>query len=466
MSAIPDVTGNSLPTAVSVLTTAGFTVGSVTIQNGGTVDTVFSQNPIAGTIESAGSAVDLVVSIGTVSAINKITQKLLSYFHKVFDKNPYPQLAFRVNFSNADLTWSISNGILTLTPSVSTPTGNLLDETGGTILTESGSSISTENVASPSYSFSIQNFTIGQLADFIAALPGYSVPYQDTSSFSLLSALALLDASGDTDTSNGDHVYGYTNLLWAWIESTGAKLGEANQQIANAIDQMSTTSAQDEWLDYLGGYYFVPRNQDELDANYSPRIIASVLQPRGNNIAIASAIQTIAFGLQNASLSNAGNLLDETGGAILTEGGVSLSLESSSGPKVLVIDAVDDTSFAITYDGLISHDGSHLYDAGLGVDGAWGFFDVDFSFDFSGPVSQSTYFSLILQTVESFRDAGTQLRFVIFRNNGSNTTIVSDTFIGRIRVIVYDDFTGADFRVLEDGSIRLTEAGDARILES
>lgn len=404
-TAVPNVVGDSLPTAVNVLTTAGFTIGTVTIQAGGTVDVIASQTPVGGTIEPAGFPIDLVVSTGPARIISKLTQKLMLYLHRIFDKNPYPQLAFRVRSDGTGLTWSIANGVLTLTP------------TGGTATART---------------FSIANFSIGQLAQFIAALPGYSVPYQDTSAYALLSALALLDSSGDMNVSNGDHVYGYTTLLWAYIETNGSELAAARDQIPNALRQMNTIDAEDEWLDYHGSFYNVPRNQSELDPDYSPRMIANVLTPRGNNVAIAIAIEKVALNV----------------------------------PTVRVIDSIDNTSIAITYNGLIHFDGSEFYDAGLGPSGAEGFFDVDFSYDFTASVTQDTYFAQILQTVEAFRDAGTQLRAVIFRNQGSTMTLVSDSFVGRVRVIVYDDLSGNSYRLLESGVVRLLEDGTARILES
>jgi len=405
-SAVPDVVGDQLPTAESVLTTAGFTIGAVTTaDNAAPAGTVISQTPVGGTIEPPGTPISLVVSTGPAMFISKLTKKLLLSLHRPFDKDPHPQLAFRIQYDGTGLTWSILNGILTLTA------------TGGT---------------GTSHTFNIANFKIGQLAQFIAALPGYSVPYQDTSAYALLSALALLDSSGSINVSNGDHVFGYTTILWAWMDANSSELGTAKAQIDNALLQMNTISAEDEWLDYHGTFYNVPRQQGELDPGYSPRMIASVLQPRGNNIAIAEAIKSI----------------------------------TQAGQGVFVIDAINDTSFAITYNGLIHFDGAEFYDAGLGVNGAYGFFDVDFSFDFAGPVTQATYYAQILTTVEDFRDGGTQLRAVIFRNNGSTTTVISDTFVGRIRVIVYDDFTGATYRLLEDGSTRFNEDGSARILET
>lgn len=404
---VPNVVGDSLPAAVSTIIGATFTVGSITIESSAmvAVDTIISQNPVGGSSEPAATPVDLVVSTGPASVIDKLTQKLLLYLHRVFDKDPHRQLAFRIRYDGTGLTWSILNGVMTLTA------------TGGT---------------GTSHTFNIAHFEIGQLAQFIAALPGYSVPYQDTSAYALLSALALLDSSGDINTSNGDHVYGYTNLLWSYLDANSSELAAARDQIPNALAQMTVPNAQDEWLDFHGSFYNVPRNQDELDNTYAPRMIARVLQPRGNNVAMAVGIQTSSPGAQT----------------------------------VRVIDAIDNTSIAITYNGLIHFDGSEFYDAGLGPGGAYGFFDVDFSFDFAGDVTQDTYYAQILQTVADFRDAGTQLRAVIFRNNGSTSTIVSDSFVGRVRVIVYDDFSGNSYRLLENNLVRLLEDGTARILES
>jgi hypothetical protein len=371
----------------------------------GNIITTESGQPLD--LESGTSTpIALVVSLGSIPVIHKVTRRLMSYLHRVFDKNPHPFLAFRIDCDGTNLAWSICDGIMTLTP------------TGGT---------------GASYYFSIANFSVAFLAEFIAALPGYSTPYQTFTGYAGLSALVLMDSSNDTDLSNGDHVYGYTNLLWAYVETNSSELGTAKAQIANALLQMNTITALDQWLDYQGSYYNVARNPGELDPAYSPRIIAEVLQPRGNNVAIANAITTIATGAQ----------------------------------KVRVIDSIDDVEIVITYDGEITFDGSNFYDAGVGPGSLYGFFDVDFSYDFSGPITQSVYFSQIVATVEVFRDAGTQLKTIIFRNDGSDMTIVSDSFVGNIRVIVYNDYTGDTFRLFEDDiTVRLTEDGTARILES
>jgi hypothetical protein len=132
--------------------------------------------------------------------------------------------------------------------------------------------------------------------------------------------------------------------------------------------------------------------------------------------------------------------------------------------KVRCIDALNDLIFANLYNGEFTYNGSSYFDAGLGPQSGYGFFDIDFSYDFAGPISEATYISLIEDTVEKFRDAGTELRGIVFRNNGSTVQIVSDSFFGRVRVIVYDDFS-TGYRLLENGLVRLLETGDARLLE-
>jgi hypothetical protein len=334
----------------------------------------------------------------------KITRKLLLYLYRGFDKDPHQQLALRLQY-NGGMTWTIADGVLTT------------EVTGGTGVDQT---------------ISLASYTIATLAAFLATLTGYSVPFQDASSFAQISALVLIDSSNDIGTSNGDHIYGYMNPLWAWLESTGSELTAAKTQIVNMLAQMVIPTAQAEWLDEHGSYYLVPRNPGELDTSYAPRIPAQVLQPRGNNIVIASAIQTLA----------------------------------PLATRVRVIDAINDFGFAITYNGLINFDGTALYDAGLSPNSLYGFFDVDFSYDFTGPISQATYITLIESTVEAFRDGGTQLRAIVFRNLGSTILVVSDSFVGNVRVIVYDDISNINYRLRENGLVRLLETGDARLLES
>lgn len=200
----------------------------------------------------------------------KLTKKLLGYLHRVFDKDPAPFLALRLQCNGTGLTWLVSGARLTTIP------------VGGTALP---------------LSIDLTQYTIGTLVNFIATQPGYSVSYYDSSSLSQLGAAALLDANGDIATSNGDHLYAYNSVLWSYMEANASELHAAGSQIEQMLLQMSTATAEDVWLDELGGYYKVPRKQGEIDAAYGPRIIAEVIRPLANNVAIESALRVINGGL-------------------------------------------------------------------------------------------------------------------------------------------------------------------------
>lgn len=196
----------------------------------------------------------------------KLSKRLISYLHKVFDKNPVPFLAMRLACDGTGLTWTISDAVLKTSP------------VGGT--------------AAP-LTIDLTAYTVAGLATYIAARPGYSVLYVDATQLSVLGAAVLMDGTGDVAQSNGDHLYGYTNVLWSYMEANAVELRAAETQIGNMLLQMSTTTAEDMWLDELGSYYKVPRNQGELDTQYGPRIIATVLRPLANNVAIENALRVI-----------------------------------------------------------------------------------------------------------------------------------------------------------------------------
>lgn len=200
----------------------------------------------------------------------KLTQKLISYLHRVFDKDPHPFLALRIQCNGTGLTWSVSGARLTTAP------------VGGT---------------AASLSIDLTQFTIATLSTFIAAQVGYSVVYSDVSNRSLLGAATLIDGAGNVAASNGDHLYAYTSVLWSYIDTNAVELEAAGTQIEQMLRQMSTATAEDVWLDELGGYYKVPRKQGEIDAIYGPRIIAEVIRPLANNVAIESALSVINQGL-------------------------------------------------------------------------------------------------------------------------------------------------------------------------
>lgn len=279
----------------------------------------------------------------------RLTKKLLTFLNDaVFDLDPGKYLAMRLQYNGQGLTWTVQDGVLTT-------------ETAG----GSGAPL-TVNLA---------DYTVAQLAQFLGTQPGYSVVYVDRSDFAQLSALVLLDGTGDISASNGDHLYGYTNPNWSYMEANANELQQAEVQAGNAIQQLSTTTAQDMWLDVLGKYFGVPRMQGESDASYGPRIIAEVLRPRSNNIALELAIS--AYTTQDTTVTD------------VTEYGPTFPL----------------------YNGVITHDGSHTYDASLTP--IYGLFDVQYGYDLINGGDPTQFAQTVIGIISRYRAAGTQLRNLI-----------------------------------------------------
>jgi beta-lactam-binding protein with PASTA domain len=122
--AVPNVVGSPQAAAQTALTAAGLTVGVVSTANSLTVPlgSVISQNPTAGTNVAAGSAVDLVVSLGVT----------------VPDVVGSPQAAAEAAIVAAGLTV----GTVTTAMSETVPTGNVISQTpAGGINVSPGSAV-------------------------------------------------------------------------------------------------------------------------------------------------------------------------------------------------------------------------------------------------------------------------------------------------------------------------------------
>lgn len=220
----------------------------------------------------------------------KITERLLGYLHRVFSRDPKRMLALRVRYDGTGMVMKVEDAVLT-----TTVTGGL-----GTSLT-----------------VDLRQHTFSTLADFIETQAGYSVEYENPQLGSV-GAWALLDVVTDQAASNGDHLYAYTSPLRAFLEAFAEELTTARKQIPQLVRQMSVPTANDVWLDELGSYFKVPRLPGESDAVYGPRMIAEVIQPRNNNIAIEEAIRT-ATGV-NARVTDAEMQEDvDVGGGVLAD---------------------------------------------------------------------------------------------------------------------------------------------------
>jgi hypothetical protein len=286
-----------------------------------------------------------------------LTDKLLKYIHRVFDKESQSFLALRLRYPAGTLTWEVSDGVLSTAVS------------GGI-----GAALSVD----------LSDYTVSELVEYLASQPGYEVPYSNTGSNSSLSARVLVDGSGDQDSSNGDHLYGYTSLLWAYLESFSVELSEASTQIDNAITQMNSREAEGDWLDEWAGYYGVDRETGEEDADFANRIIVEVIRPRGNNVAMADAIGEVLG--QSVTVTD------------VTLWGETFPLHNS----------------AITHDGTEEHDASALP--------VYGMFDVDYSYDLLSGKDMTEYVAVVKALVDRMRDAGTHLRALSLKASSISDT--------------------------------------------
>lgn len=281
----------------------------------------------------------------------KLTKKLLGFIHRVFDKTPAQFLALRLTYRGA-MTWSIADGVLTT------------KVTGGP-----GAALAVP----------LRGYSINTLVGFLAAQPGYSVLYADTTENARMSAAVLLDGVGDIDTSNGDHLYAYSSFLYTYLEAFAIELAAAEVQVGEVLRQLSTKTAEGEWLDELGSYYAVPRLVGEADSQYGPRIIPEVLRPRGNGIAIESAIRAY------------------------------------TGQDIRVVDVVVYGNATPTHNGTVIHDATRTYNASPGL--IYGLFDVLYSYDLLSGTDVSTFRQQMRDLINRLRDAGTQLRALTLQSS-------------------------------------------------
>jgi len=267
-----------------------------------------------------------------------LTQKLIGFLTRAFDKSPRQELAIRFRFNaGASMSWRIADGVLTTT----TDLGGSYDLT-----------------------YNLADYTVAELATALDAEAGYVVVYLDgvngpDNELQGLKATVLLDGGHDQDESNGDHLYAYKSVLWAFFEPVAVELKLIVSQITQMLRQMVPQTAEDDWLDALGAFYAVDRLPGETDPVYANRIVTSVVKPAGNNVALEMAINAVTQGL-----------------------------------LAKVTDAPAE-AFTTPYAGT-----------------SYGLFDVVYDIDLGGSDDINAYASRVVSIVDLLRDAGTHLKSV------------------------------------------------------
>jgi|GEM_PF-4867840 len=292
----------------------------------------------------------------------KLTQKLLGLLHRVFSPDPDRFLALRLNCDGAGLTWEVADGILTTTV------------TGGT---------------ARNLRLDLSAYTLRELVNYIAAQPGYVIPRAGSSEQLALSARVLMDGTGDVATSNGDILYGYSSLVWAYMEAYAGELKAAKAQIPEAIKQMNLRDASDDWLDELGGFYGIRRGQGESDESYGPRVVAEVVRPRSNNVAIEKAISYY------------------------------------TGQQTKVTDVTLYGDPFPTYDGEITRNSAYRYQQQTPP--IFGLFDVRLGYDLLGGDDMSAFAARCTAIVNQLRAAGTHMRALLLESGSMEDSFTAPT---------------------------------------
>jgi hypothetical protein len=291
-----------------------------------------------------------------------LTQTLLGFLNRVFNKSPAQVMALQFNHIYP-MTWQVQDGILTTVVQNTGPTVNL--------------------------TIDLSQYTFAELVNYIAKQPGYVTPYL-APSMANIGAVALLDASGSVTPSDPPQpLYAFTSVLWAYLDANAAELELASQQIANLPAEMSTTTADTIWLDTLGTYYNVARNSGEADSAYGPRIIASVLRPMSNNVAMEIAIST--FTGQNTMVTD------------------------------VVLPGVTGNSYngVYTYNGSINHDSANTP--------VYGLFDVQYGYDLINGSDPTSFAATVSALINTLRAAGTHLRNLELVGSNLTDTLIPPT---------------------------------------
>jgi hypothetical protein len=226
----------------------------------------------------------------------RLTKKLVSFLHRVFNRDPIPFPALQIACADGPFNWTIADQPASLDQAdLGSEEGQM--QSVAVPATTSILTITPVGAGAAELVIDLGAYTIAGLAAFIASQPGYSVQYQDTSPYAALSAFILLNGAGNSDAPNGDCLFGYTSLTWAFMDAYAAELETARTQIANMPAMMNPLTAYESWVDYLGAFFGVVRQLGELDAQYGQRIVATVIRPLGNNVAIAEALRMLNGGL-------------------------------------------------------------------------------------------------------------------------------------------------------------------------
>ncbi|HET8550951.1 MAG TPA: hypothetical protein VFM97_00565 [Gammaproteobacteria bacterium] len=263
---------------VKVFARVGGSAQFLPITNGDPLPVLFPGQNLAGqtitltvSLETADGNVTPTVSELTIMVngarfpvipMSGLAEKFIDLLNSPFSADPEPQLALRLTYDGA-MTWRVKN--YTLTTAVDGGIGSGL-------------------------SAFLPMFTLDELVEYLNAQPGYSVAYVNDA-LRDKAAVCLLDAVGDIDKSNGDHLYAYSATLRQYFEAVAFESQLAADAVSEMLRYMDMREAEGEWLDYWGSFFDVTRRDNETDESLAPRITSDPFRFRCNNLAIEDYVR-------------------------------------------------------------------------------------------------------------------------------------------------------------------------------
>jgi hypothetical protein len=227
----------------------------------------------------------------------------------------------------------------------------------------------------------LASHTITSLAAAVTAA-GWTAP-QISAAWQARNALCLVEAAGTAAAGVAVPLEATNSIAFALFGAYAAALRDAQAVAQDAPRQIDLATAEGIWLDQLGTLYGVPRKPGELDAPYATRVVAEVLRPRANNLAMA---------------------------AIVAE---------ATGRAARIVDVTLYDNPVPVYDGAALHNGAFTHNASARR--IYGAFDCDLDYDPAVDGSPAQVDARVRAIIAPLKAGGTVLRRVNLR---------SDTLIG------------------------------------
>jgi len=275
----------------------------------------------------------------------RFLRKLLSHLYSAASTDPDAFAAMRISHPDGG-RWSVAEATMTLQPlSDPLPDATVLD---------------------------LRSHTLRTLAAAISAL-GWQVDDLHAEQRDR-GAICLIEETVSLAERPTGAVLAYDNPIYAHLDANAVELAAAEAVAGSVADQLAVPSADEIWLVELGDQYGIPRLPAEAVEDYRARIIAELIQPKSNNLAMAAVI------------------------------------ERATGQSVSVLDVTLYGPSVPLYDGAIEHDGTYHHDSDAKA--LYGLFDVTVGFSLEGSMDLADFIATVSAQAKRLRAAGTSLRAV------------------------------------------------------